>query len=52
MKIENDTKISLLDSLVKGTQSKPQKEAATERKRLGILSTKLNCLPEIRKSMS
>jgi flagellar biosynthesis anti-sigma factor FlgM len=31
MKIENDTKINLLDSLVKATQSQPQKEPVTEK---------------------
>jgi negative regulator of flagellin synthesis FlgM len=32
MKIENDKNTSLLDSLVRATQSKPQKEQAAERK--------------------
>jgi flagellar biosynthesis anti-sigma factor FlgM len=32
MKIENDNKTNLLDSLVRATQSKPQKEQAAERR--------------------
>jgi negative regulator of flagellin synthesis FlgM len=32
MKIENDNKTNLLDSLVRATQSKPQKEQATEKR--------------------
>ncbi len=32
MKIENDNKTNLLDSLVRATQSKPQKEQAAEKR--------------------
>ena len=32
MKIENDKKTNLLDSLVRATQSKPQKEQAAEKR--------------------
>lgn len=31
MKIENDTKTNLLDSLIRATQSKPQKEPAVDK---------------------